>query len=215
LQNIGVIHEDLNIRNVTIEYNAESKIKKINIIDFGNSLIYRFDGKLINNYSDKNIIEFNPRLHFGSLNLKAYDLLGFILSLYENIKDNDKFNDLSDILRGLYIFNMDEINKLNINQIKNIFRIVCMENGDYEGKFGDYNYKKEYNKIIIHNESNRIEINFRNNNTINQENYKDYFNSSIRNFYPIKMKHIMDNFKIYVLEEEARAAPTADSTITQ
>ena len=90
---------------------------------------------------------------------------------------------------------MEDIMKLNIYQIKNIFRIVCMKNEDYEEKFGNYNYKKEYNKIIINNnEGNRIEINFRNN-VINQENYKEYFNSSIQNFYPIKMKGIMDNFK--------------------
>ena len=201
LQNIGVIHEDLNIKNVTIIKNG-SKIEKVNIIDFGNSVIYRFDNKLINNYSDDQIILFDPRLHFGSPKLKAYDLLGFILSLYQNIKDNIKFNELSEFLKGIYIFNMEDIMKLNIYQIKNIFRIVCMKNEDYEVKFGNYNYKKEYNKIIINNnEGNRIEINFRNNNDsnnndshISKENYLNSFYSSIQNFYPIKMKGIMDNF---------------------
>ena len=199
LQNIGVIHEDLNIKNVTIIKNG-SKIEKVNIIDFGNSVIYRFDNKLINNYSDDQIILFDPRLHFGSPKLKAYDLLGFILSLYQNIKDNIKFNELSEFLKGIYIFNMEDIMKLNIYQIKNIFRIVCMKNEDYEEKFGNYNYKKEYDKITITETKtetkNVLYVNYNDELNLNndKENYFKYLNSKIKLFYPAEMLNIMNNF---------------------
>jgi hypothetical protein len=200
LQNIGVIHEDLNIRNITIIKNG-SKIEKVNIIDFGNSVIYRFDGKFINNYSDKDIIEFNPRLHFGSPNLKAYDLLGFILSLYEKIKGKYKFKYLSAILEELYIFDLDEIMKLtSINQIKNIFRIVCMKNEDYEGNFGIVNYKKNNDTIIINdNKSNRIELNL---------------NENISPLYPEVLSKVLLENKEFIEEATRSAASTSTSTST-
>ena len=196
LQNIGFIHGDLSIENITV------KDDSVNIIDFGDSLLYRFDDKLINNYVNELLLPMEARLYFDHSDLRAFDLLFLIHNLYSVIislcrRNNGSFNQqckfakLINKIEEISIFKEIDsyIVNNNIDQIinRNIFTFICTlnNNNNYTKKI-----KKEINQYKYTFYNNEIMVFKDNKEIVKLEIRRD----NIKNFYPDQLSKIMKDF---------------------